>query len=141
MQGKHWHSHPPLQVDIKYAATVHAFWSIELNVCKTNNTPARALAHRQLATATKKKHTQPHVKLQSGATIWAAAKPDKRSNDASGATRGDISCPTTEGGTEGKRGARHSKRRRRLLIDTPYKNLRMASSICSHSRPHKRHFN
>jgi hypothetical protein len=38
------------------------------------------------------KHTHFHVKLQSGAFIWAATKPEKRSNDASGAARGDISC-------------------------------------------------
>ena len=41
-------------------------------------------------------HTQFHnaLRVQTGAEIWARAKPEKTSNDASGAVRGDISWPT-----------------------------------------------
>jgi hypothetical protein len=37
-----------------------------------------------------RKHTHSHVKLQSGAKIWATAKPENKRNVASGAARGDI---------------------------------------------------
>jgi len=51
---------PPLHVDIKYAATVHAFWPREL-----------------------KDHF--HDKLQSGAATWAAANPEKNNKDVNAA--------------------------------------------------------
>ena len=53
-------------------------------------------------------HTHAHVESQFGALIWATAKPEKKTKNASGAARHDILCPAAfaGGGTEGYRGWR-----------------------------------
>jgi hypothetical protein len=38
-------------------------------------------------------HTHAHVESQFGALIWATAKPEKKTKNASGAARHDILCP------------------------------------------------
>jgi hypothetical protein len=61
------HSQPILQVDIKYAATVHAFWPIVLNVWdKSLSALTKAKKKRRI----RKSHTQSHGAVkQPGAFI------------------------------------------------------------------------